>query len=74
MLEDETSGPEENVDDDDDEEEEDDEDKEQLIEQRDLSACKLPELRALAKSQGMKGFSKMKKAELLELLSGGSLD
>ncbi|XP_004289951.1 PREDICTED: rho-N domain-containing protein 1, chloroplastic [Fragaria vesca subsp. vesca] len=73
LLEDETSGPEENVDDDADEEEED-EDKEQLIEQRDLSACKLPELRALAKSRGMKGFSKMKKAELLELLSGGSLD
>ncbi|XP_050364697.1 rho-N domain-containing protein 1, chloroplastic [Argentina anserina] len=72
LLEDETSGPEENLVDDDHDDEEEDE--EQLIEQMDLSACKLPELRAIAKSRGMKGFSKMKKAELLELLTSGSLD
>ncbi|KAM1153188.1 rho-N domain-containing protein 1, chloroplastic-like [Malus sylvestris] len=41
----------------------------ELVESRDLSTLKLPELRVLAKSRGVKGFSKMKKAELLELLS-----
>ncbi|XP_073051173.1 rho-N domain-containing protein 1, chloroplastic-like isoform X1 [Primulina eburnea] len=35
----------------------------------DLSAMKLTELKALAKSRGMKGFSKLKKFELIELLS-----
>ncbi|KAJ1397836.1 Rho termination factor, N-terminal [Sesbania bispinosa] len=35
----------------------------------DLSALKLSELRALAKSRGLKGFSKMKKSELMELLT-----
>lgn len=34
----------------------------------DLSALKLIELRAIAKSRGLKGISKMKKAELLNLL------
>ncbi|CAA3024911.1 rho-N domain-containing 1, chloroplastic [Olea europaea subsp. europaea] len=34
-----------------------------------LSEMKLSELRALAKSRGLKGFSKMKKQELIELLS-----
>ncbi|KAL8530291.1 hypothetical protein ACS0TY_007356 [Phlomoides rotata] len=34
----------------------------------DLSGLKLTELRALAKSRGLKGFSKLKKNELIELL------
>lgn len=38
----------------------------------DLSGMKMLELRALAKSRGIKGFSKLKKLELVELLSGGS--
>ncbi|KAL1539664.1 rho-N domain-containing protein 1, chloroplastic-like [Salvia divinorum] len=39
-----------------------------------LNGMKLTELRALAKSHGMKGFSKLKKSELIELLlSGGSV-
>ncbi|XVF32386.1 hypothetical protein REPUB_Repub17cG0077700 [Reevesia pubescens] len=49
-----------------------DEDGEQQIEHEDLSALKLPELRALAKSRGLKGFSKMKKSDLLLLLSSSS--
>lgn len=35
----------------------------------DLSALKLSELREIAKSRGLKGYSKLKKAELLEQLS-----
>lgn len=35
-----------------------------------LLGMKLTELRALAKSRGMKGFSKLKKNELIEVLSG----
>ncbi|KZV21491.1 rho-N domain-containing protein 1, chloroplastic, partial [Dorcoceras hygrometricum] len=38
-------------------------------EARDFSAMKLTELKALAKSRGIKGFSKLKKFELIELLS-----
>ncbi|CAA3019010.1 rho-N domain-containing protein 1, chloroplastic-like [Olea europaea var. sylvestris] len=38
-----------------------------------LSGMKLSELRALAKSRGLKGFSKMKKQELIELLCGSSI-
>ncbi|GMI85745.1 Rho-N 1 [Hibiscus trionum] len=37
--------------------------------EEDISALKLPELRALAKSRGLKGFSKMKKGDLVSLLS-----
>ncbi|XP_006857295.2 rho-N domain-containing protein 1, chloroplastic [Amborella trichopoda] len=37
--------------------------------QRDLNSMKLSELRALAKSRGVKGYSKLKKGELLGLLS-----
>lgn len=39
----------------------------------DLTELKVVELRALAKSRGIKGFSKMKKSELLKLLSGSSV-
>lgn len=38
-------------------------------EPKDLNAMKLAELRALAKARGMKGFSKLKKSELVGLLS-----
>lgn len=38
----------------------------------DLRAMKLPELKALAKSRGMKGLSRLRKHELLELLGGAS--
>ncbi|KAK6141662.1 hypothetical protein DH2020_024604 [Rehmannia glutinosa] len=41
-----------------------------LVEASDLSGMKLTELRAVAKSRGMKGYSKLKKNELIELLSG----
>ncbi|KAK7267388.1 hypothetical protein RIF29_20060 [Crotalaria pallida] len=40
------------------------------VQHEDLSALKLTELRALAKSRGLKGFSKMKKGDLVELLTG----
>ena len=35
----------------------------------DLSKMKLPELKDLAKERGLKGFSTLKKAELIDLLS-----
>ncbi|KAK8565286.1 hypothetical protein V6N12_058853 [Hibiscus sabdariffa] len=46
-----------------------DETEQQQIKHEDLSALKLSELRAVAKSHGLKGFSKMKKSELVVLLS-----
>jgi hypothetical protein len=38
--------------------------------QVDLAALKLTELRAVAKERGMKGYTKYKKAELLQILKG----
>jgi len=38
--------------------------------QLDLDSLKLTELRAIAKERGMKGYTKYKKAELLQLLKG----
>ncbi|CAA0832180.1 Rho-N domain-containing protein 1- chloroplastic [Striga hermonthica] len=43
---------------------------ENRVEVGDLSGKKLPELKALAKSRGLKGYSKLKKVELIELLRG----
>ncbi|KAK6940664.1 Rho termination factor, N-terminal [Dillenia turbinata] len=43
---------------------------EKVIQQTDLSAMKLADLRLLAKSRGLKGFSKLKKQELVALLDG----
>ncbi|PON62638.1 Rho termination factor, N-terminal [Parasponia andersonii] len=62
-------GEEAHIDDDDDDEDENEEEQQQT-EHEDLTAWKLPELRALAKSRGVKGYSKMKKGELVDLLSG----
>ncbi|KAJ6836031.1 SAP-like protein BP-73 [Iris pallida] len=45
---------------------------ESTVESADLSSLKLVELRGLAKSRGIKGYSKLKKGELVELLSGNS--
>ena len=35
----------------------------------DLTSLKLVELRAIAKDRGLKGYTKLRKAELLQLLS-----
>ncbi|CAA7050240.1 unnamed protein product [Microthlaspi erraticum] len=44
---------------------------EETAKDEDLSALKLIELRAIAKARGLKGISKMKKAELVDLLNKG---
>uniref|UniRef100_A0A1J3IU81 Rho-N domain-containing protein 1, chloroplastic n=1 Tax=Noccaea caerulescens TaxID=107243 RepID=A0A1J3IU81_NOCCA len=44
---------------------------EETVKDEDLSALKLIELRSIAKSRGLKGISKMKKAELVDLLNKG---
>lgn len=54
------------------EEEEEEEEGEVEVEEKseELSSLKLSELRALAKSKGLKGYSKLKKSEIVELLTG----
>ncbi|CAH2038777.1 unnamed protein product [Thlaspi arvense] len=52
----------------DDTDEEVDEAEEEVVKDEDLSSLKVMELRGIAKSRGLKGFSKMKKAELVDLL------
>ncbi|GAA0138552.1 hypothetical protein LIER_00276 [Lithospermum erythrorhizon] len=47
-----------------------DEDNKAVDESEGLSEMKLPELRAMAKLRGLKGFSKLKKQELIKLLGG----
>ncbi|KAL3517706.1 hypothetical protein ACH5RR_020295 [Cinchona calisaya] len=49
----------------------DDNENVQVDEYSNLSEMKLTELRALAKSRGLRGFSKLKKRELIDLLGGG---
>jgi hypothetical protein len=40
-----------------------------------LASYKLPELKSIAKARGLKGYSKLKKSELLELLqSSGNIN
>ncbi|KFK42946.1 hypothetical protein AALP_AA1G059200 [Arabis alpina] len=56
----------------DDADEESDEAEEEAVKEEDLSSLKLVELRGIAKSRGLKGVSKMKKAELVELLGRNS--
>lgn len=43
-----------------------------LIEHMDLSTLRIAEMRIIAKSRGLKGYSKLKKGELLELLKKNS--
>jgi len=45
---------------------------EETAKDEDLSALKLVELRAIAKSRGLKGISKMKKVELVTLLGSSN--
>lgn len=52
--------------------EDSDEAEEETAKDEDLSTLKLIELRGIAKSRGLKGISKMKKAELVELLGSNS--
>lgn len=50
-----------------------DADEQNMSKDIDLSGMKLVELRALAKSRGMKGFSKLKKQDLIQLLAEDSV-
>ncbi|KAK1355775.1 rho-N domain-containing protein 1, chloroplastic [Heracleum sosnowskyi] len=50
-----------------------DADEQNMSTEIDLSGMKLVELRALAKSRGMKGFSKLKKQDLIQLLAEDSV-
>jgi hypothetical protein len=41
----------------------------------DLASYKLPELKSIAKARGLKGYSKLRKSELVELLqSSGNIN
>jgi len=42
--------------------------KEEQTPQQDLSVMKMTELRAIAKERGMKGYTRLRKAQLLERL------
>uniref|UniRef100_A0A7N0UIH9 Rho termination factor-like N-terminal domain-containing protein n=1 Tax=Kalanchoe fedtschenkoi TaxID=63787 RepID=A0A7N0UIH9_KALFE len=63
---------EDSCDDENSESEAEDENGDDEEEAADLSSLKLAELRTLAKARGLKGFSKLKKGELVELLSRDS--
>ena len=44
--------------------------KKEVTTKQDLSGMKLAELRAVAKERGMKGYTSLRKAQLLERLQG----
>lgn len=67
-VDDETSASQEEEEDDEDDDEEEGEEK-PAIEHKNLEAMKLQDLRALAKAQGIRRYSKLKKSELIGLLN-----